>query len=159
MSDDHSDKKPQGNSSQPREGMKRRDVLLSGASLLAAAAMSGGAVATSATPASAQAASRRSRLLRLISTAPCCHLAEPTYPPITELDARNAKAPPIFEVKAPAGAPNVIVILLDNFGYAGSTTFGGVINLPTLDRLAKNGLIYNNFHVEPDLLGDAACRC
>ena len=54
-----------------------------------------------------------------------------------------------FEVKAPAGAPNVIVILLDNFGYAGSTTFGGVINLPTLDRLAKNGLIYNNFHVNP----------
>ena len=76
-------------------------------------------------------------------------IAEPTYPPITELDARNAKAPPIFEVKAPAGAPNVIVILLDNFGYAGSKTFGGVINLPTLDRLAKNGLIYNNFHASP----------
>ena len=76
-------------------------------------------------------------------------LAEPTYAVITELDARNAKAPPIFEAKAPAGAPNVIVILLDNFGYAGSKTFGGVMNLPTLDRLAKNGLIYNNFHTAP----------
>ncbi len=76
-------------------------------------------------------------------------IAEPTYPAITELDARTAKAPPIFEVKAPAGAPNVIVILLDNFGYAGSKTFGGVMNLPTLDRLAKNGLIYNNFHTAP----------
>jgi hypothetical protein len=43
-------------------------------------------------------------------------IAEPTYPAITELDARKAKAPPIFEVKAPQGAPNVIVILLDNFG-------------------------------------------
>ena len=76
-------------------------------------------------------------------------IAEPKYPPITELDARKAKAPPIFEVKAPAGAPNVMVILLDNFGYAGSKTFGGVMNLPTLDRLAKNGLIYNNFHIAP----------
>ena len=76
-------------------------------------------------------------------------IAEPTYPAITELDARNAKAPPIFEVKAPAGAPNVLVILLDNFGYAGSTTFGGVMNLPTIERLAKNGLIYTNFHTAP----------
>ncbi len=41
------------------------------------------------------------------------------------------------------------MILLDNFGYAGSKTFGGVMNLPTLDRLAKNGLIYNNFHTAP----------
>ena len=76
-------------------------------------------------------------------------IPEPTYPPITELDASKVKAPPIFEVKAPAGAPNVIVILLDNFGYAGSKTFGGVMNLPTLDRLARNGLIYNNFHTAP----------
>ena len=76
-------------------------------------------------------------------------IAEPTRPAITELDARNAKAPPIFEVKAPTGAPNVLVILLDNFGYAGSTTFGGVMNLPTIERLAKNGLIYTNFHTAP----------
>jgi arylsulfatase A-like enzyme len=76
-------------------------------------------------------------------------IAEPVYPTITELDARKAKAPPIFEVKAPQDAPNVIVVLLDNFGYAGSKTFGGAMNLPTLDRLAKNGLIYNNFHVNP----------
>ena len=76
-------------------------------------------------------------------------IAEPTRPAITELDARNAKAPPIFEVKAPAGAPNVLVILLDNFGYAGSTTFGGVMNLPTIERLAKNGLTYTNFHTAP----------
>lgn len=76
-------------------------------------------------------------------------IAEPKYPPITELDANKVKAPPIFEAKAPAGAPNVVVILLDNYGYAGSRTFGGVMNLPTLDRLARNGLIYNNFHTAP----------
>jgi len=76
-------------------------------------------------------------------------IAEPKYAAITELEVKNAKAPPIFEVKAPQGAPNVMVILLDNFGYAGSKTFGGVMNLQTLDRLAKNGLIYNNFHTAP----------
>jgi arylsulfatase A-like enzyme len=43
----------------------------------------------------------------------------------------------------------VILILLDNYGYAGSKTFGGVMNLATLDRLAKDGLIYTNFHVNP----------
>ena len=47
-------------------------------------------------------------------------IAEPVIAEITELDAHNVKAPPIFEVKAPKGAPNVMVILLDNFGYAGS---------------------------------------
>ena len=76
-------------------------------------------------------------------------IAEPKYPAITEIDARKVKAPPIFEARAPKGAPNVMVILLDNFGYAGSKTFGGVINMPTMERLAKNGLVYNNFHTSP----------
>jgi arylsulfatase len=76
-------------------------------------------------------------------------IAEPVYPPITELEASRVKAPPIFEVKAPDGAPNVLVILLDNFGYAGSETFGGVMKLATIERLAKRGLIYNNFHTTP----------
>ena len=44
-------------------------------------------------------------------------IAKPTYPPITEIDARKATPPPRFEVKAPLGAPNVLVILLDNLGY------------------------------------------
>lgn len=40
---------------------------------------------------------------------------EPDYPPITELDTRNATPPPRFEVKAPEGAPNVPIVLIDNF--------------------------------------------
>jgi arylsulfatase len=74
-------------------------------------------------------------------------IAEPKHPPIKELDARNAKAPPPFEVKAPAGAPNVAVVLLDDFGFGQASTFGGAINMPTLDRRAQNGLKYNQFHV------------
>ena len=76
-------------------------------------------------------------------------LAEPSYPPITELDVRKATPPPRFEVKAPAGAPNVLVILLDNLGFGATKPFGGVINMPTLDRLANGGLRYNNFHTAP----------
>ena len=76
-------------------------------------------------------------------------LAEPKYPPITELDVRKATPPPRFEVKAPDGAPNVLVILLDNLGFGATKPFGGVIEMPTLERLAKDGLIYNNFHTAP----------
>jgi arylsulfatase A-like enzyme len=76
-------------------------------------------------------------------------LAEPKYPAITELDVRKATAPPLFQVKVPQGAPNVIVILLDNLGFGATKPFGGVINMPTLERLAKDGLIYNNFHTAP----------
>ena len=76
-------------------------------------------------------------------------LAEPSYPPITELDVRKATPPPRFEVKAPDGAPNVLVILLDNLGFGATKPFGGVIEMPTLERLAKDGLIYNNFHTAP----------
>jgi arylsulfatase A-like enzyme len=76
-------------------------------------------------------------------------LAEPNYPPITELDVRKATAPPLFQVKAPQGAPNVIVILLDNLGFGATKPFGGVISMPTLERLAKGGLIYTNFHTTP----------
>jgi arylsulfatase len=72
---------------------------------------------------------------------------EPTYKPITELDARNAKPPPRFEVKAPKGAPNVVIVLVDDMGFGQPSTFGGPIAMPTLDRLANEGLRYNNFHV------------
>src|ERR1700720_4193988 len=71
---------------------------------------------------------------------------EPKPPTITELDARNAKPPPRFEVKAPKGAPNVVVVLLDDIGFGQSSAFGGPAKMPTLDKLAEAGLRLNNFH-------------
>ncbi len=71
---------------------------------------------------------------------------EPTYPAITELDARNAKAPARFQVTAPDKAPNVVIVLIDDIGFGHSSAFGGPINMPTLERLATNGLKYNRFH-------------
>jgi len=73
-------------------------------------------------------------------------LAEPDPPTYTELNVRNATPPPRFEVKAPDGAPNVIIILVDDLGFAGTSTFGGPVPTPTFDRLADAGVRYNNFH-------------
>jgi len=49
-------------------------------------------------------------------------------------------------VAAPAGAPNVVVILLDDVGFGQPSTFGGLIPTPNLDKLASEGLRYNRFH-------------
>lgn len=73
-------------------------------------------------------------------------IAEPAVPPITTLDARQATAPPRFEVKAPQGAPNVVIVLIDDIGFGASSAFGGPIHMPTLDKLAATGLRYNRFH-------------
>ena len=62
---------------------------------------------------------------------------DPEPAPITELDARNATPPPRFEVKAPEGAPNVVIVLIDDIGFGTATGFGGTIRTPTLDRLAE----------------------
>ncbi len=73
-------------------------------------------------------------------------IPEPQLKPITELDARDAKAPARFEVKAPAGAPNVVIVLIDDIGFGHSSAFGGPIPMPTLEKLAAGGLKYNRFH-------------
>lgn len=49
-------------------------------------------------------------------------------------------------IKAPAGAPNIVWILLDDVGFGASSAFGGVINTHVFDSLANNGLRYTNFH-------------
>jgi len=50
------------------------------------------------------------------------------------------------EVTAPEGAPNILLILTDDVGFGASSTFGGPIPTPTMDRVAEAGLRYNNFH-------------
>jgi len=50
------------------------------------------------------------------------------------------------EVAAPKGAPNILLILTDDVGFGASSTFGGPVPTATMDRLAKAGLRFNNFH-------------
>lgn len=71
---------------------------------------------------------------------------EPQQKTITTLDARDATAPPRFEVKAPENAPNVVIVLIDDIGFGHSSAFGGPIKMPTLERMSSNGLKYNRFH-------------
>lgn len=77
------------------------------------------------------------------STLPIKAPKRPTY---KELDARNVTPPERFVVEAPKQAPNVVVVLIDDMGYGVTQAFGGPIEMPTLDRLAANGLRYSRFH-------------
>src|SRR5215831_15682227 len=56
--------------------------------------------------------------------------------------------PPQFPqpVQAPKGAPNIVLILIDDAGFGQFSTFGGGVSSPTMDRLAAEGLRYNRFH-------------
>ena len=73
-------------------------------------------------------------------------IPEPQYPHSTVMNVRNATPPPRFEIKAPASAPNVLIVLLDDMGFGQSSAFGGPIHMPTVEGLANNGLRYNEFH-------------
>ncbi|MCD4729043.1 MAG: arylsulfatase, partial [Bacteroidales bacterium] len=73
-------------------------------------------------------------------------IVEPEPQTYTELDVRNTEPPAPFNVTAPKDAPNVVIILIDDLGLGATTTFGGPINTPTMDKLANNGLRYNNFN-------------
>jgi len=70
------------------------------------------------------------------------------YVGVTTYDAKDpdTRFPPIASLKPPAGAPNVLIVLLDDVGFAASSAFGGTIHTPTAERLAKNGLKFNRFH-------------
>ena len=70
------------------------------------------------------------------------HLGLVTY------DAKDpdTEFPPITPLLPPAGAPNVLVVLLDDVGYGASSAFGGPADTPTAERLQSNGLTYTRFH-------------
>ena len=69
-------------------------------------------------------------------------------PGLTTYDARDPETPfaPITPLRPPAGAPNVLVILLDDVGFGASSVFGGPVDTPVAQRLADGGLRYSRFH-------------
>ena len=73
-------------------------------------------------------------------------IREPAVTEIHEMDARKVQPPVRFEVKAPDKAPNVVIVLIDDIGFGHSAAFGGPCQMPTVDKLASNGLKYNRFH-------------
>jgi arylsulfatase A-like enzyme len=69
-------------------------------------------------------------------------------PGLTTYDAKDPDSafPPIRPLLPPEGAPNVLIVLLDDVGFGAASTFGGPCRTPTADRLAAGGLRYNRFH-------------
>src|SRR5947199_2811270 len=69
-------------------------------------------------------------------------------PRLTTYDAKDPDSsfPAIEPLRPPAGAPNVLVVLLDDVGFAASSAFGGPCHTPTAERLAASGLKFNRFH-------------
>jgi arylsulfatase len=67
---------------------------------------------------------------------------------LTTYDAKDpdTKYPPIEQLRPPKGAPNVLVILIDDTGFGATSAFGGPCQTPNFERLAANGLAYNRFH-------------
>jgi len=75
-------------------------------------------------------------------------IPDPTYTGELPYDAKDpaAKFPPLAPLRPPAGAPNVLIVLLDDVGFAASSAFGGPCHTPTAERLAGRGLKFNRFH-------------
>ncbi len=75
-------------------------------------------------------------------------LPRPPQPFAGKIGATAAISTPDFPkpIEAPKGAPNVLLIMTDDVGFGASSTFGGPIPTPTLDRVANAGLRYNTFH-------------
>jgi arylsulfatase A-like enzyme len=75
-------------------------------------------------------------------------IPDPQWVGLTTYDAKDpdTKFPPITPVRPPDGAPNVLIILIDDAGFGSSSAFGGPCNTPTFERLAADGLKYTRFH-------------
>ena len=75
-------------------------------------------------------------------------IPDPKHIGLTTYDAKdpNTKYPPITTLRPPEGAPNVLIVLIDDVGFGASSAFGGPCNSPVAERLAANGLKLNRFH-------------
>ncbi|HET6752337.1 MAG TPA: arylsulfatase [Jiangellaceae bacterium] len=75
-------------------------------------------------------------------------IPDPAHVGLTTFDAKdpNTVYPPIVPLRPPAGAPNVLIVLVDDVGFGASSAYGGPCNTPTAERLAAGGLQFTRFH-------------
>ncbi len=75
-------------------------------------------------------------------------IPDPVHVGLTTFDAKDPDTvfPPIQDIRPPRGAPNVLIVLLDDVGFGASSAFGGPCATPVAERLAANGLSYSRFH-------------
>jgi hypothetical protein len=125
----------------PDGGLSRRSVLVTGATLAAASlalpAMAGGREAQAAT--AAKAAELDRTVLPVSRPAFAGKIGE-NYKDSTP------DWSPVLPVQAPEGAPNVLIVVLDDVGYGHLGCYGGPIETPNLDKVASQGIRYTDFH-------------
>ena len=73
-------------------------------------------------------------------------IPQPAPAPVTALLPEDVELPTPWEVRAPEGAPNIVIVLLDDIGFGAPSPFGGPVVMPTLQQLADAGISYNRFH-------------
>ena len=75
-------------------------------------------------------------------------IPDPQHVGLTTYDAKDPDTayPPITMLRPPAGAPNVLIVLIDDVGFGATSAFGGPCNTPVAERLAADGLKLNRFH-------------
>ena len=75
-------------------------------------------------------------------------IPDPKHVGLTTYDAKdpNTHYPPITTLRPPEGAPNVLIVLIDDVGFSAASAFGGPCNTPTAERLAADGVKLNRFH-------------
>ena len=106
------------------------------------------AIAACATTVVAQEATNTLGAPRATTTIDGRYLPNPPQPFKGEIDTNAAQSKPYWPqlVVPPKGAPNILLIMTDDVGFAAPSTFGGVIPTPALDRIATMGLRYTRFH-------------
>src|SRR5271166_1821417 len=118
--------------------MKATTLLFSAATFLFIACIPAGAQQTTGVPGSPDAT----------TTIDGRYLPPPPQPFQGEINLNAAQSKPAWPARVVPlkGAPNILLIMTDDVGFAAPSTFGGVIPTPSLDRIAANGLRYTNFH-------------
>ncbi|WP_198360976.1 arylsulfatase [Sphingomonas sp. KC8] len=86
------------------------------------------------------------RTIRTIGISACALATMLAAPAMAAAPAAAADTSAIQQKKAPAGAPNIVLVLLDDVGFGAASTFGGPAATTALDALARDGLRYNRFH-------------
>ncbi len=116
----------------------RLRALLAGCALAALSGVAADAQQTSGTPGSPDAT----------TTIDGRYLPPPPQPFQGDIELNAAQSRPAWPARVvpPKGAPNILLIMTDDVGFAAPSTFGGVIPTPTLDRIAADGLRFTNFH-------------
>lgn len=75
--------------------------------------------------------------------------AAPAAAPVIGRTFKESRPGPIVRQTAPAGAPNILVWVIDDMGFGQLGSYGGLIETPNIDRVAQRGLRYTNYHTTP----------